>query len=101
MNSAYHIPWIYNLAVTKEAKRWAKHKFIETEQFTRISEEYKTPLYHPNLIIRILLFVATLFALSGMSGILGLMIAQAGKEIIYLGCIVYGVTSFFVLEKMF
>lgn len=101
MKNAYNIEWVYNLAEIKETKRWAKHNFITTEQFTKISEEYKTPLYHPNLIIRILLFVATLFALSGISGILGLMFAQAGETFIYLGCIVYGVGSFVALEKMF
>src|SRR5882724_1207198 len=101
MHSAYNALFVYNLAVIKEAKRWAKHNFIAAEQFTKISEEYKTPLYHPNLIIRILLFVATLFALSGISGILGLMFAQTGETFIYSGCIVYGIGSFFALEKMF
>jgi uncharacterized membrane protein YgcG len=101
MSSAYNVPWVYNLAVIKETKRWAKHHFIATEQFAKISEEYKTPFYHPNLIIRILLFVATLFALSGISGILGLMFSQTGETFISFGCIVYGVGSFVALEKMF
>src|SRR5882762_8958439 len=101
MNSAYNSQFVYHLAVIKETKRWAKHNFITTDQFAKIGEEYKAPFYHPNMIIRILLFVATLFALSGMSGILGLMFAQAGKTVIYFGCIVYGVGSFFALEKMF
>ena len=101
MNSAYNTQWVYNLAVIKETKRWSKHHFTTTEQFTRISEEYKTPFYHPNLIIRILLFIATLFALSGMSGILGAMFWQIGETFIYFGCIVYGIGSFVALEKMF
>jgi len=101
MSSAYNTQWIYNLAVIKEAKRWARHHFISNEQFARISEEYKAPLYHPNIIIRILLFIATLFALSGISGILGLMFIQAGETFIYFGCIIYGVGSFAALEKMF
>ncbi|HLZ16615.1 MAG TPA: hypothetical protein VKQ08_06225, partial [Cyclobacteriaceae bacterium] len=65
MTSAYNARFVYYLAVIKETKRWAKHNFISTDQFAKISEEYKTPFYHPNLIIRTLLFVATLFALSG------------------------------------
>src|SRR5882672_10697249 len=101
MNSAYNSQFVYHLAVIKETKRWAKHNFITTDQFAKIGEEYKAPFYQPNLIIRILLFVATLFALSGISGILGLMFAQAGETFIYFGCIVYGVGSFFALEKMF
>ncbi len=101
MSGAYNTPRVYHLPVIQETKRWAKHHFITSEQFTKISEEYKTPLYHPNLIIRILLFIATLFALSGMSGILGLMFAQTGETVIYSGCMVYGIGSFVALEKMF
>jgi hypothetical protein len=101
MSSAYNVQWVYNLAVIKETKRWAKHHFVTIEQFAKISEEFKTPFYHPNLIIRILLFVATLFALSGMSGILGLMFSQTGETFISFGCIVYGIGSFVALEKMF
>jgi hypothetical protein len=101
MKSAYNFQLVYNLAVIKETKRWAKNNFITKDQFAKISEEYKTALYHPNLIIRILLFIATLLALSGMSGILGLMFAQTGKTFIYFGCIVYGMGSFVAVEKMF
>src|SRR6185369_10128347 len=101
MSSAYNTQWVHNLSVIKEAKRWAKHHFITIEQFAKISEEFITPLYHPNLIIRILLFIATLFALSGMSGILGAMFWQIGETFIYFGCIVYGIGSFVALEKMF
>ena len=100
MNSAYNPVSVYHLAVIKETKRWAKHSFITDEQFAEINKEYKTPSYHPNFIIRILLFLATLLALSGMSGILGGMFAQAGETIIFWGCIVYGIVSFVVLEKM-
>src|SRR5260221_12694956 len=102
MNSAYNSQSVYHLAVIKETKRWAKHNFITAEQFTKISEEYKTPFYHPNRIIRILLFVATLLALSGFTGILVLLIIPINDEtVIYVGCIVYGLGSFVVLEKMF
>ncbi len=102
MNSAYNPVSVYHLAVIKETRRWAKHSFITKEQITKISEEYKTPFYHPNLIIRILLFVATLFALSGLTGILALMFVPMNNQLlIYIGCIVYGVGSFLVLEKMF
>jgi uncharacterized membrane protein YgcG len=101
MSPAYSIDFIYNLLVIKEAKRWAKHGFILQDQFAKISEAYKTPLYHPNMMIRLLLFVATLVALSGITGILALFFVAAGKAFIAWGCVFYGIGSFVVLEKMF
>lgn len=101
MKSAYHQLWVYNLSVIKDAKRWLKHDFISQEQFDRISEEYKTPFYHPNLIIRVLLLIATLLAISGVTGLLGLMFANSGQTAISILCILYGIGSFVVLEKVF
>jgi hypothetical protein len=100
MKSAYNERWVNNLSVIKETKRWAEHHFITTEQFLKIKEEYKTPLYHPNFIIRILLFIATSVAVSGVTGIMGLIVAEANnKAILWGGCAVYGIGAFIVLEK--
>lgn len=101
MKPAYSIDSIFKLLVIKEAKRWAKHEFIAQEQFANISEAYKTPLYHPNIMIRLLLFVATLVALSGITGILILFFASAGEHFMNFASVVYGIASFVVLEKMF
>jgi len=101
MKNAYNNPWVYNLAVIKETKRWARHNYITDAQFVKISEEYKVPFYHPNLIIRILLFIATLLALSGVTGLFFLFVAEAGTVGISTMCIVYGIGSFVVLEKFF
>lgn len=101
MKTAYNQLWVYKLAVLKEAKRWAKHSFITKDQLTLIDEAYKVPLYHPNMIIRLLLFVATLVAISGVTGLLGLMVAQAGQWGISIMCILYGLASLVVLGKMF
>jgi branched-subunit amino acid transport protein len=101
MKTAYNDTWVYNLAVVKEAKRWSKHGLIDHHQRVTIDEQYKTFLYHPNFIIRILLFVATLIALSGATGLFFLLVVDAGKEVISCACILYGLLSFFVLEKVF
>ncbi len=101
MSSAYNETWVYNLAVIKEAKKWCKHGFIETEQLTNIQQAYTVPFYHPNFTIRILLFIATLLASSGVTGFFALIIADAGKNPISFAYIFYGVASFFVLEKFF
>ena len=101
MSSAYHETWVYNLAVIKEAKNWCKHGFIEKDQLSVIQQAYTVPFYHPNFIIRILLFVATLFALSGATGFFTLIFVDTGKEFISLACMGYGIVSFLVLEKLF
>jgi uncharacterized membrane protein YgcG len=101
MTSAYNSMWLYNLAVVKETKRWFKHGLIRAEQLTSIREVYPSGFYHPNFIIRILLFVATILALSGITGLFGLMIADSGEKLMLTGCIVYGILSFFVLDIIF
>jgi hypothetical protein len=101
MKSAYNEAWVYNLAVIKEARRWLKQQLIEVQQFEAIKEAYKNGFYHPNFIIRVLLFIATLFALFGVTGLLGLMVVAAGEELAYMGSIIYGVVSFIFLERVF
>lgn len=101
MKSAYNPEWIYNLAVIKETKRWWKHDFISEDQFKKISSNYKVDFYHPNVMIRILLFVAALLALGGVSGFFFLIFADAGETILSVMCVAYGLGSFLVLEKFF
>ncbi len=101
MKSAYNETGLYNLAVLKESKRWLKQQLIEGDQFQKISEAYTSSFYHPNFIIRILLFVAALFALSGVTGLFTLFIIDIGEQAISTGCVIYGVVSFIFLEKVF
>jgi hypothetical protein len=102
IKSAYNETWLCNLMAIKETKRWLKQNLIGQEQFAAISAAYPSSFYHPNFIIRILLFLATLLALAGISGFLALFfIDGASKEVLSLAAFVYGVASFFVLEKAF
>ncbi|CAN5175841.1 hypothetical protein BH09BAC3_BH09BAC3_00420 [soil metagenome] len=101
MNSAYNETNVYSLAVIKETKRWFKSSFIEKEQFIAIQEAYKTPFYHPNMIIRVILFVATLLALGGVTGFFFLIFADGGEVILSIAAILYAIASIFVLEKLF
>ncbi len=101
MKSAYNETGLYNLAVVKEAKRWSNQDLIEETQLATIRETYTSPFYHPNFIIRVLLFVATLLALSGVSGFLGLMISNMGEDVFPFACLLYGLVSFIFLEKIF
>jgi hypothetical protein len=101
MSSAYNESMVYNLAVVKQSKRWYKHGFIEKGQLESIVQTYAASFYHPNFMIRVLLFVATLLALSGATGFFTLIVAELGEEAISVGCMIYGIVSFFALEKLF
>ncbi len=102
MRSAYNETWLYNLAVIKETKRWLKQNLITQEQFEKISEVYTSSFYHPNFIIRILLLLATLLALSGVTGLLALIfLDSASKEVLSVAAFIYGILSFIFLEKVF
>jgi hypothetical protein len=101
MSSAYNEILVYNLEVIKQTKQWFKHDFIEKSQLESILAAYSAPFYHPNFLIRILLFVATLIALSGVTGFLALIVADTGEDAISIACIIYGIISFLVLEKLF
>ena len=101
MNSAYNETVVYNLAIIKASKKWWKHGFIEKQQLENIQQAYAVQLYHPNLVIRVLLFMATLFALSGITVFFGLIVAEMNEDAIAIACFVYGIVSFFLLEKLF
>jgi len=101
MKSAYNQEWIYNLQVIKQAKLWLKRGLIQPEQFTAIHDSYRTALFHPNFAIRILLFIATLIATSGMSGLVMLVFSGVGEIVIGIVCILFGVAAFIILERAF
>jgi len=101
INSAYSVQWVSNLQLIKQAKRWYKSGMIEQDQFNTISEAYKVPLFHPNIVIRILLFIATLFATSGASGVIILMFSEGGEIMISIICILFAIASFIILERVF
>lgn len=99
MRSAYNETWLHNLEVIKETKRWLKARFIEQVQFNVIAEAHPSSFYHPNFIIRILIFIATLIGLSGVTGLFALMILDAGQIVISTGCLLYGLGSFVFVDQ--
>ncbi len=101
MKFVYNTTWLNNLHIVKEAKRWQKQGWISKEQFDKMSLEYPSSFYHPNLFIRILLFVATVIALSGLAGLMGLMFIESGNTILPWLFLIYGMLSWFILEKIF
>jgi hypothetical protein len=101
IKSAYQEILIYKLQVIKQAKLWSKHKLIQQEQLVAIQESYKTPLFNPNLAIRILLFIATLIAGSGASGLVILTFAEGDETILSIVSILFGLFAFVILERAF
>lgn len=100
MKTAYNHAWLWNLEVLKKASSWAKQSIISKEQLDTIRTEYVSGFYHPNIIIRLLLMIATFIALSGVTGLLVLFVVETDESIIAFLSFVYGVVSFFTLERI-
>jgi hypothetical protein len=100
MISSYNTTWLRNLAILKEAKTWVKSNIISADQFQSIAHEYPSAFYHPNIIIRILLFIATWIAIGGIAGLFVLVVGGASEATISILCIVYGLASLSILEKL-
>jgi hypothetical protein len=99
MISSYNSDWLKNLGIVKDAKVWQKSKLIKAEQADEIVKAYPCGFYHPNLIIRITLFIATFIGVCGVSGLFFLMLQGASEEVVSLLCIIYGGVSILILEK--
>lgn len=101
MKSAYNQTWLINLDIVKDARQWCSQEIISREQFDTIKTQYTSGFFHPNIIIRILLFIATLIALGGISGLLALMFLDGGEDAIWPLSVLYGLGSFAVLDRFF
>jgi hypothetical protein len=98
---AYNATWLHNLSIIKEAKRWLAQKILTQAEFTAVVESHTVSFYHPNVFIRILLFLATLVALGGITGLLGLILMDILEDAIEVVCILYGLASWAFLEIVF
>jgi uncharacterized membrane protein YgcG len=98
---AYDKKMLQNLYLVKEVKQWMKDGYLRDEQFRTIAAEHPVKFYHPNLIIRILLFIATLIALGGVTGILILLFAEAMDDGAMILAFFYGIGSCVFLDMVF
>lgn len=101
MKSAYNDLILRNLLVVKESRDWAGQGVISQEQHRRITEAYPSGFFHPNFFIRILLFVASLIALGGVTGLLILFFEPDDETTFSFFAVVYGVISLVILERVF
>jgi hypothetical protein len=103
MKSAYNATWLHNLHILKEVKQWRDQEMLSQEQVVAISQAYPSLFYHPNIIIRILLFVATLIALAGVTGLGALVVfnTRSSEEHVFVVSLIYGIVSFVFLDRVF
>lgn len=99
MKSAYDTDQVHNLAVLRESRQWMEHRFIRKEQFEKIEEAFKSRLYHPNFLIRLILFVATALGLVGVAGLAILMVKDVGSDALRVMAVIYGIVSFVALDN--
>lgn len=99
MSSAYDLKELRALKVLKEARHWYEAKFISAEQWGAIQQNYQSKVYHPNLAIRILLFIATSIAMSGVNGVFVVMLVEAPKTIQAALALMAGVGGLYLTEK--
>jgi hypothetical protein len=98
---AYNQTWLYNLDVVRHTKQWYQKNLISEEQFLNIAGAYSSSLYSPNFIIRIILFVASVLALAGITGLLALMVIDGGEQVGGIASVIYAMASFVILDIVF
>lgn len=98
---AYNTTWLKNLEVVKTAKQWQQSNLIDKNQFVSINHEYGSGFYHPNFIIRILLFIASVIVLSAITGLLFLAVMDSREKVISVLSIIYGGISWLILDQTF
>ena len=96
---AFNETWLKNLNVVKTARQWRHSNLIDHEQFNSISSAYESKFYHPNFIVRLLLFIATMVVLSAITGLLVLAVMNSSEETISFLSIIYGTVSMIILDR--
>ncbi len=96
----HNTQWLDSLHTSREAKRWHASDIISIDQYAAIKAKFLTPLYTPNLFIRMVLFFFTYIALSGVYGMAFMVVGLAGDRGISIFCLVVGIISFVVLEAL-
>ncbi|WP_400192415.1 hypothetical protein [Hymenobacter sp. B81] len=94
---AYPLAWTRHEAVRAAATRWQRRGLLSAEQLQAIEAAYPLDFYRPHLLLRIGLFIFTIFGASFGAGLLGIMF-QANVIVTLVLGIAAGVL---VLERLF
>jgi hypothetical protein len=97
---AYNQMGLKNLHVQKEVKRWMKQDLISKDQYELIGTQYPSSFYHPNVLIRILLWAAGVLGLLAATGLMVLIMDSSSDTSIAAACIFGGVCAIVVLEVL-
>lgn len=100
MRTAYKEENLRNLILVKTASTWSKCSFISRVEYDLIKRAYPCAFYHPNISIRVLIFIASLLGLSGLTGLFTLLFSQLSQDALAVMAIIYGLVSFAVLERV-
>ncbi|MCE2734199.1 MAG: hypothetical protein O9302_13155 [Cyclobacteriaceae bacterium] len=98
MKHAYSSSSLQNLYFIKEIKRWKQANIISAEQSEEAIKHSPSDFYHPNIFIRVLLFIATLIGLGGVTGMVAVLFSDVKEDGMGLLCFVYGAASFLFTE---
>lgn len=98
MIAAYNLVSLKNLLVQKEVKGWMKQALITPEQNAVIQKEYPCQFYHPNILIRVALFAATLLGLFGATGLLILLMDAFSENTFASAAVFAGFCAIGMLE---
>lgn len=101
MSCIYNTTELFNLQAVKEATHWYSQKFISGEQLAAIRAKYPSKLYHPNLAIRILLFIISSIAISGGTGLFFLMFNAVSESVIGVLSLLLGAGMLFFVRVIF
>lgn len=70
---AYNLDELTKKLSLAKAKEWRKSEVLTEAQWKSIKDRYSTELFSPNVVIRILLFIVSLFGLSMSLGVFSLI----------------------------
>lgn len=97
---AYDISEVEKKIKVDSAKNWTKSGVVSDDQFVAIQKEYGSKLYHPQIVVRVLLFIATYLGLSSLSALFGFIFMDLdilGIRILFLFS---GLVILFFVEKV-
>lgn len=89
-----------NLRVLQHSKQWLNSSLITYNQMLGVQEAFKCNFFNPNIFVRIVLFVASLLALSGVTVLMSIPFID-NEKLYMLVSIIFSITSLILLEKFF
>ncbi len=95
---AYNTTWLQALAISREAKRWLESKLISPEQYQALKAAHTTPLYTPNIFVRIGLAIFTAICVGGFVGLFSLMFSAGGTNGISIWFMMMGIGCIVAME---